>query len=539
MKKAILLFIFAAALPLFFMSCVSTSKQEQHVVQEVHANDAQAFASEAEMPQSHVLSEENAVKSSSRDSSIAMLDDAQMSPERDASATQKHEESLLSETARDEDVPASEEKTVSPKLAFMQHFQELLNNGDVSGALSCFDDMQEELRSDKELQIIHASLLVSDGQIKQAQHVASSLLADDGDNVEVLELNAYLASITNSKNRDSLIKQLLQIDPYNVQANILQAQLHFAKHRYKLANNSYKNALQKESDNIDALFGYGQTMFYMNEPGIDELQEAENAFNKILELDETHALALAYLGKIAAENKNYLRAAKYIQQAIAVDNANYDFYMDLGTYMRYLGKLSDAEDAWTHAIALEPTYFLAYTYRAGLYKEQKKYKEALADLNNVIATNPKYYYAYEDIGVLEWHEQHWGKSREAFQKAYAVDKRSSYVLMIAATYLKEKKIVDCKKFLAQAMRNFERTSVEYEMMRLYHDQGGANAENSIRLKLDKIEKPAERGRMWFYMGLFYELIGSARASNEYYTKVTNMNAPLFFEYEIAEWSVTK
>ena len=111
--------------------------------------------------------------------------------------------------------------------------------------------------------------------------------------------------------------------------------------------------------------------------------------------------------------------------------------------------------------------------------------------------------------------------------------------MTAAAYLKEKNVIDCKKFLAQAMRPLDRSSLAYEMMRLYHDQGGFNAENSLRLKIDKIDKPSDRGRMWYYMGLFYELKGSTKLANEYYSKIIKMQAPMFFEYRLAEWSLGK
>ena len=43
--------------------------------------------------------------------------------------------------------------------------------------------------------------------------------------------------------------------------------------------------------------------------------------------------------------------------------------------------------------------------------------------------------------------------------------------------------------------------------------------------------------MLFYMGLYYELNGFTEKSVEYYTKVKSMNAPLFFEYRIAEWGL--
>ena len=432
--------------------------------------------------------------------------------------------------------PAQEAPPVSADVAFVRELQALLSANDIAGALASFENLPDELKENTQLEILRTSLLLSAGRTEEAKKAGEALLARDADNIDVLELNMCTALASGDRKKaDSLIKRLLASDPNNAAANIALAEQYALKHKFKLANAAYKKALQSESGNIDALFGFGQTAFY-----IGNIAEAKKAFETILAEDASHALALSYLGKIEADDNNYLRASAYIEKAIAVDDSNYDFYLDLGTYLRYRGKFEEAEAAWTRAIALDPSYFLAYVYRAGLYDEQKKYKEALADFNKVAETNPAYFYAYKDIGLLEWHEGNWAASRTAFQKAYSYNKSDfSYVLMTAAAYLKEKNVIDCKKFLAQTMRGFDRTSLAYEMMRLYHDQGGFNAETSLRLKIDKIDKPSERGKMWYYMGLFYELKGAAKLANEYYSKIIKMQAPMFFEYRLAEWSLGK
>ena len=77
-------------------------------------------------------------------------------------------------------------------------------------------------------------------------------------------------------------------------------------------------------------------------------------------------------------------------------------------------KFKEAEEAWTKAIELDPTYFLAYAYRAGIRDEQDKFKEALEDYNKVLECNPKYYYAYENIGILALHEKDYRTAGSAF-----------------------------------------------------------------------------------------------------------------------------
>ena len=57
-------------------------------------------------------------------------------------------------------------------------------------------------------------------------------------------------------------------------------------------------------------------------------------FETILQIDSYHAPALAYMGKLSAEDMNYLRATKYIQEAIKIEPTNYDYYLDLVDYFR-------------------------------------------------------------------------------------------------------------------------------------------------------------------------------------------------------------
>ena len=433
-------------------------------------------------------------------------------------------------------VAQSEEPPVSADVAFVREVQILLSANDTDGAIKAFENLPDTLKENVQLEILRASLLLSAGHTEEAKKAGEALLEREADNIDVIEFNmrAALAS-GDRKKADSFIKRLLAFDPNNAAANIALGEQYALSRKFKLANAAYKRALQSEHDNIDALFGFAQTAFY-----IGDTADAKKSFEAILSQDASHALALSYLGKIEADDKNYLRASAYIEQAIRADNSNYDFYIDWGTYLRFRGKFEEAEAAWTKATTLDPSYFLAYVYRAELYDEQKKYKEALADFYKVAETNPSYFYAYKDIGLLEWHEGNWTRARVAFQKAYSYDKNDfSYALMTAASYLKAKNLIDCKKFLAQAMRSLDRSSLAYEMMRLYHDQGGFNAENSLRLKIDKIDKPSERGKMLYYMGLFYELKGSTKIANEYYSKIIKMQAPMFFEYRLAEWSLEK
>ena len=423
----------------------------------------------------------------------------------------------------------------SENVIFAESLRTHLDKNDIDGAIKLFDTLPAKLASDKELKILKASLLLSAGKLDEASHISSELLKSNGGDMDVLELNAQLALASGNKQKiQQILKQILEVEPNNAFANILLGNQQALGKKYQNAERYYRKALTKEPKNEDALFGLGKMLYFQN-----KISESKNSFEKLLSINPDNADALACMGKLYAEDENYLPASNYVKKAIALDDSRYEFYIDLGQYERYQGHFKEAEAAWTKAIALDSSYFLAYAYRAGLYDEQDKFKEALEDYHKVVQTNPKYYFAYEEIGILEFHLGNWSGARAAFTKANAVSDSTAYKLMIIITYLRENNLLEAKKYAQSAMKSMNRDSLEYKLVRLYHDQGGVNAENSFARDLEKETDKTKRGKLLFYFAQYYELKNFPQIANEYYSKILKMNAPLFFEYRLAEWSAAK
>ena len=426
-----------------------------------------------------------------------------------------------------------EEPKDPPNIAFAKKLQSFLDKNQIKEAIDLFQSLPKELEKDIDFKILLASLYISDKQYDQAIEVANFILQIEPENIDAYELiSLALEGKGDKAAQKANADKILEIDPYNVTVNIQKAEDYAMNKKYKLSKQSYKKALKNEPKNVDALFGYAQMSFYT-----DDLKEAEKSLNSILQLEPKNSLALAYMGKLAADSENFLRATKYVKEALKYDPTNYDYYLDLGTYYRFQGKYSDAAAAWNKAVEIDPTYFLAYAYLAGSYDEQNDFTSALQNYHKVIETNPKYFYAYESTAILEYHLGNWEASRKYFAEAYKYNKSVSYQLMIAATYFKEKNAFKAKEVLKPLLKTLNKDSLEYAMVRFYHDTYSFNAENSLVGKVTKEQNRTQRGKMLFYMGLYYELNGFSEKAIEYYTKVKSMNAPLFFEYRIAEWGL--
>lgn len=436
-------------------------------------------------------------------------------------------------TVVEESEPEEKEPENPPNIQFAKKLQKELENGNIKNAIELFDNLPQELEGDTDFTMLLASLYISDGQYSKAAETANAVLSSEPDNMDALEIVTLSAKAAgNSQEYKNRQKEILALDPYNASVNIMIGDEYAVNHKYKLARDSYKKALRNEPDNSDALFGYAQTSYYL-----DDLKSSEDTLKQLLDKEPDNAPALYFMGKLAAEDSNYLRAASFVKQAIDNEPDRYDYWLDYGNYLRYQGKFNEAAKAWDTAVQIDPTYFLAYAYLAGLYDEQEKFELALENYHKVIETNPKYFYAYEETGILEYHAGNYAEAYKYFSKAYEYSKNYSYPLMMAVCNFKQNDSFNAKKVLTALLKTLERDSVEYNMVRFYNETYSRNAETNLVQKINKLDDSTKRGKMLFYLGLYYELNGAEEFASEYYTKVTAMQAPMFFEYRFAEWSL--
>lgn len=426
-----------------------------------------------------------------------------------------------------------EEPKDPPNVKFVKQLKALLADNDTKGAIAHFEKIPSDLKDDLELKNLLGALYYSDAQYDNAILTAEEILAIAPDNMDALEL---ISMCNKAKGDKSAYKasadRILAVDPYNAAVNIQKAEDYALNKKYKLARDSYKKALRGDSENADALFGYAQMCYYT-----DDVKSASESFQKILDKDPENAAALAYMGKLAYEDENYLRATKFVQEALKQDPHNYDYWMDLGTYLRYQGKFDDAAKAWTKATQLDPSYFLAYAYLAGNYDDLEQWDAALVNYRKVIETNPKYFYAYESTAILEYRARNYENAIKYFTKTYEFSPSYSYSLMIAACYFKLNKPLEAKKILTAQLKKLDPNSNEYALVRFFNDSYNRNAESNLVKKVTNEGNSNNRGKMLFYMGLYYELNKADELAKEYYAKVTNLKAPMFFEYRIAEWGL--
>lgn len=416
-------------------------------------------------------------------------------------------------------------------INFANNLQATLEKTEVNDALKMFDDIPEEYKEDYDINLMHASLLVSAGDVQQAAEVSQKLIEKDPNNVDVLFLNSMIAKKAgDTKKRTELLNKIISIEPNNSDALLEMAhdQMNKKKPNYKNARKLYEKSLKSNENQLEAWIGYGQSSYYLREDDI-----AKNAFEKVLEKDQNYSMAYAFLAKLSAEEGKFIEATEYIKKAIELDEDYYDYWIDCGQYLKSRGKITEAIECWTKAIELNPDYFLSYVYRSSAYDELEQYDKSIEDYRKIISLNPKYPYAYEGLGMLEWKNGNWAIARQCFVEGLKSNPNNlSYKMMIAASYVREKNKIEAKKFIDNNIRNMDKSSAEYYLMRLYLD---GIAPNAVELKIRKEQSVALRGKLLFYLGMFYDLSGNDEMAKKYYTEIKDKQAPMMFEYQLNEW----
>jgi predicted O-linked N-acetylglucosamine transferase (SPINDLY family)/SAM-dependent methyltransferase len=157
-----------------------------------------------------------------------------------------------------------------------------------------------------------------------------------------------------------------------------------------------------------------------------DLQQAEQAYQKILRLDPRHADALHLLGVLGQQRGEPSLAIEYIGKAIAVNGTKAVYHTNLAAAHQALCRYCDAENCCRRAIRLDPRYAEAH-YNLGLALEsQGKADAALGAYEQATRLKPHIAEAHLNRGNVLRELGRQGEAEKCFRKSIEV--RPKYVL---------------------------------------------------------------------------------------------------------------
>mgnify|MGYP004649623407 FL=1 len=163
----------------------------------------------------------------------------------------------------------------------------------------------------------------------------------------------------------------------------------YKKSDYEKAKEAFLSAVKCNSKNRFAYNNLGLTYLKLNNKS-----KAESAFKKANQLHPTFTAPLDNYAQVLISDNDYVKAHKYLNQAIEKNKKDYCAYYLLGVLNKKEGKYQDALKALNSASQIAPDFALTYLQQADIYYSTKDYAWANSALDRYIELSPKDDYSY-------------------------------------------------------------------------------------------------------------------------------------------------
>ena len=439
----------------------------------------------------------------------------------------------------DRDVELSDNRNLElpGELEQMDHLELTFNEvarhlavRDFSSALELFNSLSPEDAQKTEILIIQAAIMNSAGKSADARRIANAIIANDPDNTDALMVLADVFAVEGrDRDRRTTLERVIRIDPVHTRALNDLGNISLGNRGLRVAAGYFDRALAAEPNNGEALVGRAAVYRYNN-----ELKRAEQLLNQAIDeypdwVRPLHERARLYKGA------NYLNdALADLNKAKELEPSDYWIIIDCGLVLLDMGRKEEALAEFSQAIEVNPNNFIAYVYSSGIMFDLGDYAGAERDFAMLAKLNPEYYFASEGLGMLRMKDKKWAGARDAFLEAYRhVPREYSYALLAAINWIRaSNRPTDPRQFLAQVLRTAPRDTIEYSMLRLFHDFGG---DYDVAVKVEAEKNITTKARMLFYLASFYDIRGNTSLANRYYLMVQELDAVATVEWRLNEW----
>jgi tetratricopeptide (TPR) repeat protein len=425
--------------------------------------------------------------------------------------------------------PEMPEPEPSDTQSILARIAALLGKEDYEGALALFDRIDPADAETTEIRLLKASALGSAGRTGEARTIVNDVTAREPDNVEALYVLSVLeGGEGKDRERKRILEQIVKTNPKHVAALVDLGNLAFGETRsLNTAAGYFDRALKEEPDNRDALVGRAQVYRYNKDP-----KNAERLLNRAVRLYPQWAAPLHERARLYRGAGYPAQALEDIDRAKALEPDNYWIAVDRGSTLLDLNRKQESLEEFSRAAALGPDIFIAYVYTAGIKDEFGDYEGAEKDYTTLIKLKPEYYFAFEGLGVLKMRKGLWAEARDNFLEAYRqAPKESSYALLAAMNWMRAGRQNDPRRFLETALRRVERESLEWYLLRLYHDLAG---DNDIVVRLDREKNLDQKARTLYYLANYYDIRGNKNLADKYFLQVKDLDRRAIPEWRLNE-----
>jgi len=152
----------------------------------------------------------------------------------------------------------------------------------------------------------------------------------------------------------------------------------------------------------------------------NNLQDAQNYYQKVLELDPNYVHAHNNIGLIFKELGENQKAKDCFEKTIEIDPSYANAHNNIGLIFIELGENQKAKNCFEKAIEINPDYTDALNNLGALLQELRKYEKAINSYEKVIAVDPSYTASYYNLGNIFFELKEYQKAISYNEKAIEI-----------------------------------------------------------------------------------------------------------------------
>ncbi len=120
-------------------------------------------------------------------------------------------------------------------------------------------------------------------------------------------------------------------------------------------------------------------------------------FTRALENTTDNYVAYNTLARVAAKQKDFVKAEEYFRKTMELQPGYYEAYNDLGVALLNQNRGPEAAERFRQALSLKPDFFRALNNLGIALAKQEKYEEAVAEFEKALAVKPDYLEAHGNL----------------------------------------------------------------------------------------------------------------------------------------------
>jgi predicted O-linked N-acetylglucosamine transferase (SPINDLY family) len=334
------------------------------------------------------------------------------------------------------------------RSGWQNRFEALLGLGQRDAALTAGKQLLELDRADSDVAHRLALLWVQDGNDDQALAILNDLLASRPDHLPSLQtlgvlqlkhdpvasLDTTAAAIALAPHHpdllfnhaqallatgqgpagEELLREVLQGQPQHRQACQRLTQLLDARGEHGAALDRYEAAVDADPTWTEGWFQLGLRRLQQQREGGCE------AYERLLELDPNHAMALSNLAVQQLGKGDLAGAAERLERAVELQPDFVDGLFNLSLVRTHQGKRINAEELYRKVMELRPSYAKAACNLGSLLNDRGAFSEAQPLLEHALQLQPDLSEALFNLGVSLANQGQWDQAELQYRQCLSL-----------------------------------------------------------------------------------------------------------------------